>query len=101
MFYQWTLRNQYREEPIKDAVKIMYQFFLPIPKRCSKKKKKELLEWKHTSKPDVSNLVKFAEDCLKKIIIEDDNQVWAFQAVKQYDEKPRTLIWVEKWIKLP
>lgn len=46
----------------------------------------------HTKKPDTTNLVKFAEDTLKTIVIEDDSQVFRLTASKIYSETPKTVI---------
>ena len=50
----------------------------------------------HTYNPDCSNLVKFCEDTLKEIVIEDDNQVVQISAIKLYGENPKTIIMVEE-----
>ena len=46
----------------------------------------------HMKKPDVSNMIKFLEDCLKKTVFEDDNQVYEIVARKVYSEQPRSEI---------
>lgn len=92
--FQWYIRQQYRGEPIEGPVSIFYGFYLPIPKSISKKKLKDILDGnvKHTKKPDCSNCCKFTEDCLKGIVIVDDNQVWNCHSCKYYDKTPRVVI---------
>lgn len=46
----------------------------------------------HIVRPDTTNLIKFAEDTLKGIVIEDDSQVYGIVATKIYSETPKTII---------
>lgn len=97
--YQWYIRQQYRGEPIEGAVAIFYNLYLPIPKSISKKLRASILagEVMHTKRPDKTNCEKFIEDCLKGIVIVDDNQVWKCIVMKFYDEKPRVNILIEEF----
>lgn len=92
--YQWYIRSQWKEKPHEEAVSVFYDFYMPIPKSISKKKLQAILnrEIMHTSRADVSNMLKFTEDCLKGIVFLDDAQVWQTSACKLYDLKPRVLI---------
>lgn len=69
-------------------------FLMPIPKSASKKKQAEMQsgEIKHTKKPDLDNLVKFAKDCLNNLAWKDDSQVIRLVAEKHYSSEPGT--WV-------
>ena len=73
---------------------LVFEFYMPIAKSISRKKFLDYADGKvkHTKKPDTTNLVKFAEDCLKGIVIEDDNLVYATFATKIYSVAPRTVI---------
>lgn len=96
-FYQLQIRRQYHHNlPITVAVKVEYLFFLPVPKASFVKQMKMLQgRIKHIKRPDTSNLVKFAEDTLKGIVIKDDSQVTLMTAIKIYSDKPRTEIKID------
>jgi Holliday junction resolvase RusA-like endonuclease len=94
-FYQWQIKSQWnRVNPIASGVTLDFLFHMPIPVGTSKVKKRQMLSGmiQHTKKPDTTNLVKFAEDTLKKICIEDDSQVTKIIATKIYSETPKTVI---------
>ncbi|NGX57214.1 MAG: hypothetical protein K940chlam3_00098 [Chlamydiae bacterium] len=97
---RWYLKAQYSDEPIRRAVKVGFTFEMPIPKSWPKWKKKEARsgELLHETKPDIDNLIKLYMDCLKKIVIRDDNQVWKLSPapVKKYSDNPKTIIWVQE-----
>ena len=64
-------------------------YFFP-PQSWSRKKKQMALanEIKHTSKPDIDNLVKGLFDSLNGIVFEDDKNIWKKQDVeKLYTDK--------------
>jgi len=82
----------YQGEIYKGPVSAQLFFYLPIPKATSKKKRVKMLgsEILHTKKPDLDNCLKFFFDCIKGIIIYDDNQITHFYAYKRYSDNPRT-----------
>lgn len=92
----WEIQQQYDDHLIESPVHLMFTFRMPIPASVSKKMRLLMLTGKkfHEKKPDTSNLVKFAEDCLKGVVIKDDNQVVSLQARKEYHENPQTIITV-------
>lgn len=70
------------------------RFYMPIPRHCKNKALNEKL-WNfefHNHKPDVSNLIKFYEDCLNGILFHDDSQIVEIRARKLYSDNPRTEI---------
>jgi Holliday junction resolvase RusA-like endonuclease len=79
-------------------VALSFLFAFEPPKSTSKKKRDKMLsgEIRHVKKPDVSNCVKFTEDCLKGTVIYDDSQVVSIRAKKFYAEKAETKIFVIK-----
>jgi len=91
---RWQIRSQYREELITGRVQIDMTFFFPIPKNTSCIKRKQMLAHIITPviRPDTTNLYKFYEDCLKGIVITDDNSNTDISARKRYSNHPRVLI---------
>jgi Holliday junction resolvase RusA-like endonuclease len=95
LFYQLHIKNQYPENfPIATAVRTEYLFLMGIPSSYTKKKREYMLNdhVEHIKRPDTSNLVKFAEDCLKGIVFKDDSQVVEIHARKIYALIPSTII---------
>lgn len=76
---------------------VNFVFYMPIPKYLRKKEKeyanKELL--RHAVKPDADNLVKLYLDCMSKVVIDDDRDVWITGAKKIYSPNPRVEIEIE------
>jgi Holliday junction resolvase RusA-like endonuclease len=89
---QREIRSQYRGEPLSDAISVYYHFYMPIPKSDSKKEQelKALGNVYHIKRADLTNLIKFLEDCLKGLVIVDDNQVCQVIGYKEYSEDPRS-----------
>jgi Holliday junction resolvase RusA-like endonuclease len=81
-------------KPIDKPIAVIMNFFMPIPQSLSKKKK-DLMAMKqirHAKKPDLSNMIKFAEDALNSVIWKDDSQITTIWASKAYSKEPRTEI---------
>lgn len=57
-------------------------FHIPMPQSWSKKKRLEMNEEPHQSKPDIDNLVKALFDA----VFEDDSCVWRIYAEKRWSE---------------
>jgi len=76
------------------------KFFMPIPKSLRKSDCAlvDAGKYYHTKKPDVSNLVKFAEDCLNGFAWGDDSQIVALRAMKVYGKEPRTEITLKGFV---
>lgn len=77
--------SQYKGEPLRGYVKLEFVFCFPFPKSASKKNKELMEAGKiYPTKSDCTNLQKFTEDCLKKIVIEDDRNVVQITSKKLY-----------------
>lgn len=89
-----AIRAQFSQGLIAYPVKIKFQFYMPIPKSTSKAAKEAMIHHliPHVKKPDLTNLVKFAEDMLKGIVLVDDNLVTKIIAMKCYSEEPKTVM---------
>ena len=64
------------------------QFYLPMPKSWSKKKRALMQGEPHQQKPDIDNLVKALLDAL----YEDDSGVWDIRASKRWAENGAIII---------
>lgn len=96
--FQWYIRQQYKEKPLDGPVSVSYHFFFNIPK-CTSKRNKLLMGqgiYYHIVRPDCSNCMKFTEDCLKNILIVDDNQVVECYGYKYYSDYPRVEIKIQR-----
>ena len=96
--FQRQIKSQFMgERPISSPVRLELDYYLPIPKYFGKAKRQEAIEgvYFHIVKPDLDNLNKFTVDCLKEIVILDDNQVVEMVARKNYSSTPRTTIRVD------
>ena len=91
---QWKCHSN----PIECPVKVRCSFEMPIPKGTSNKKRRAMIadEIKHTKKPDLSNLIKFVEDCLNGVVWKDDSQIVCLVGLKFYSREPKTLIMIDE-----
>ena len=96
---QKTLKSQYLHALFDGPLIVRYLFRFPMPHNWvavqKEKARQGLLH--HTRKPDVSNLVKFYEDCMKGIVFTDDSLVTTFTPLKIYADVPMTQIWIRPY----
>ena len=85
------LIDAYKGELILGPVRLDIDFFFPVPKSAGKKKRLAMLEGlvQPEAGGDVTNLVKFIEDQMQGIVIENDKQVKIQYAAKWYACLPR------------
>lgn len=95
---QWIIKQQYDGEILTGALSICFAFYFEVPKHWSKKKKEAALkgEIRPTTRPDCSNMLKFIEDCLIGIVIEDDSLAVHEEQDKWYAPHAHTVIKIEK-----
>lgn len=94
-YAMWQLRPQWNQgAPYGGPVILDFTFHMPIPSGTSKIRRTAMLNGKlhHLKRPDATNLQKFAEDCLKAVVFEDDSQVVDIRSRKIYAEMPKTVI---------
>jgi len=94
-YCQWQIRAQHNQQaPVTSPIRLGLTFYLPIPKATSGIRKRQMLAglMHHLKRPDVTNMQKFIEDCIKGIVIEDDAQVVEINAKKLYSDLPKTVI---------
>ena len=94
-YTQWQLKAQFnRDAPISGPVRVDLHFVRPIPKGTSKARKLQMLNGIifPITRPDRGNYLKFYEDCLTGVAIEDDSQIVAGEVCKIFGESPKTII---------
>ncbi len=93
------MQAQYKGKPIDYGVFILFEFFVPIPEKWTKKIKEKALsgELYPLAKPDSSNYAKYYEDCMKGIVIEDDCKAVWISPSKHFakNNDPRTEILIK------
>ena len=74
-------------KPMTGPVKLFLTAWLPIPKSWSATKRRDVYAGRirHTSKPDLDNLIKMV-DSLNGIVVQDDSQIVGIEACKFYAE---------------
>jgi Holliday junction resolvase RusA-like endonuclease len=82
----WSVMKQYDLEPTDRPVHVEVIAFMDIPKSWSKTKKleAEYNALRHTSKPDLDNIIKAGLDGIVGAVISDDKQVHSIKARKVY-----------------
>lgn len=64
-------------------IKAKFEFGMEMPKSWSKKKKDEHCLKYHTSRPDLDNLIKAAQDALPKSILPEDKAIADYSGSKK------------------
>lgn len=75
------------KEPMREALRIDFTAYMPIPKSFGKAKTELAYEGviKHTKKPDIDNLLKHLLDCMKRMnFFVDDCQIVEVIMKKRY-----------------
>ncbi len=83
------------KKPYTGAIELYLDFFMPIPKSWSKKKKANPPD--HISRPDLDNLVKAVKDALNGLAWKDDSQVIYLRSEKLYSDEPGISISITTW----
>jgi Holliday junction resolvase RusA-like endonuclease len=91
--FRFYLREQYRDKLITGFVVLKFTFISKIPKSYSKKKRAQIAAGElYPLRYDCTNCQKFAEDCLKNIVIEDDRYVAKIFSEKIYGDQEQIQI---------
>lgn len=84
-----AMRADSRFKPTKDtALKARFEFGMEMPKSWTEKKKNDQRFKYHTSRPDLDNLIKAAQDAIPKSVIPEDKTIADYSGSKK--------IWVDK-----
>ena len=84
----FSLQAMRGKEPIAGPVGLEFEFCMPIPKSWSKQKQDDAESGLilPANKPDLSNLIKSAEDGMNGIVYIDDGQITKLSALKKYSK---------------
>ena len=95
---KFHIQKQYKGDPFQGYVVIHFFFVFPVPKSATKKQRKDMVGQKiFPTKCDCTNLQKLYEDCLKKIVINDDRNVVMSTNYKCYSLDPCVIIIVQDY----
>lgn len=95
---QREIKSQYENDPITDFVHVDYLFVFSVPVSYSKKKQKQALDQEiFPPRFDLSNLVKFYDDCLIDTVLVDDEIIVKETIRKVYGSRDETIIKISKY----
>lgn len=90
------LQNQMPKLNLENALKIELDFYFPLLKSWSKKKKSEMVGQYKVTKPDIDNLMKTVLDACNNYLWKDDNQIAEITSSKRYGIEPKIIIRIEE-----
>lgn len=99
---QTYVRKLYLGRPLTGAVSCSMVFFMPMPKRFSKKKRQDALCGKifPVTRPDRTNLGKLYEDILNGVVWIDDAQIVDGFVREVYGETPHMVFIIKELCKI-
>jgi Holliday junction resolvase RusA-like endonuclease len=80
--YADELRKEALTQNFELGEQLDIQFFIPIPKSWSLKKRKAHVGLSHKQRPDLDNLIKAVQD----ILLSEDSRIWKVYASKRWSE---------------
>jgi Holliday junction resolvase RusA-like endonuclease len=86
-----ALKKQFNVKAIEDCILLKITCFF-APKYLKQAKNRHLIGKYYDKKPDADNIAKFYCDCLKDIVIADDNIIVDLNIKKYYSEEYKTEI---------
>ena len=95
---QWDLKSKYKGILLEGAIHMNVKFYFQPTKSTTKTKQLEMLRGiiPYAKKPDLTNLIKFIEDCCTGVVWKDDNQIVSVTAEKLYATKAKTLLYIRE-----
>ncbi len=95
---QWQMKAIFNQKPLGGPIFLDVKFYFIPPKNTSYVRKKQMLngQTKFVKRPDLSNLIKFIEDCGTGILWNDDNQIFRLVAQKLYGTKEKSLLTIRE-----
>jgi len=92
----WLMRKLWNRPFLCSPVQLDFLFIFEMPKSLSKRNRIVVDGTPCLKVPDLSNLIKYYEDCGNGIIWEDDRLIWKESQRKIWGEDPRTEI-IIRW----
>ncbi|KEK60705.1 endodeoxyribonuclease RusA family protein [Staphylococcus aureus 1101-1 2011] len=92
------IQGQMPKLNLERALKIELDFYFPLLKSWSKKKKREMVGQYKVTKPDIDNLIKTVLDACNGHVWKDDNQITEITSSKRYGLEPKIIMRVEEVI---
>lgn len=89
-----SFKNKYKVKPSEREIKMKITAVFEPPRRLSKKKRAELIDWEqgYMHKPDIDNIAKIILDALNGLAYKDDNQVTTLLLFKQYGTADKVVV---------
>ena len=93
-----SFKSKYKVEPSEKEIKMKITAVFEPPRRLSKKKRAELIDWEqgYMHKPDIDNIAKIILDALNGLAYKDDNQVTSLLVFKQYGTASKVVVEMEE-----
>lgn len=91
--FSWglQLQDQHKDKSLfTGPLCLDVDFYINLPSKISLGKKSFFLLKPHTTRPDLSNLIKFVEDAATGILFNNDCIIAEIRSRKLYDKQPRT-----------
>lgn len=97
------IRQEWTFEPVETPLSVSIEFYMPIPKSFSKKRKNEieLGQNEYDKRPDLDNLAKLVLDAMNGLVFKDDALIHKLNLVKCYSSKPRIYICINTGLTNP
>lgn len=92
LIWSIELQKQHNQKPmlVGQPLHLDVFFYMPIPQNLTPSRRESYKKRYHIFKPDLSNLIKFIEDCATGIVYHDDCLISSISAQKLYDHDTRT-----------
>lgn len=88
--FRHYLEAQHGNLPFYTTPLRMFAYFFFMVPKVSAHKGEEMVHCPHTGRPDVSNLIKYVEDCAEGILYRDDAIIYYAFGLKLWSYEPRT-----------
>ncbi|MEM5397319.1 RusA family crossover junction endodeoxyribonuclease [Staphylococcus gallinarum] len=95
MTHKENLRWQMPMLMIDKPIKLIIEFYFPLLKSWSKKKRVAMIGQYKRTKPDIDNLIKTVLDAANGHLWKDDNQIVEIQSFKKYADEPKIVIYLD------
>lgn len=97
---RYTYSRETGGKKMEGPLLVIIKCYFPVPASTSKKKREQMLTGgiDYTKKPDCDNLAKSVLDALNGLAYDDDKQVTSLHVMKEYGDRPRTEIVIQRYV---